>query len=274
MFSTIALAAGLFLLPAGQAPQPATAKLSRAEQEEFLRTAKMVARRPIGKGVTQSARVTLERNGFRHDGHFQTVEITKKEFPRREGVELNFKDSFQFNVAAYELARIIGIDDMLPPTIQRRLSGTTGALTWWVDDVVMDEEVRLKKKLQPPEPTRWNHEIQIVRVFDQLIGNTDRNLGNLLITKDWEIWMIDHTRAFRPSKALLRPGNVTGCDRSMLARMRELNSDVLKERLGRALTRTEIAGLLARRDEIVKILDAAVKQNGEEAVLFDRPKRD
>jgi hypothetical protein len=138
----------------------------------------------------------------------------------------------------------------------------------------MDEEGRIKKKLLPPDPPRWNREMQIVRVFDQLIGNIDRNLGNLLITKDWEIWMIDHTRAFRRSKTLLHPENVTGCDRSMLARMRELNGDVLKERLGRWLTHAEIAGLLARRDEIVKIFDAAVKQNGDEAVVFDRPKRD
>jgi hypothetical protein len=33
-----------------------------------------------------------------------------------------------------------------------------------------------------------------MRAFDQLIYNTDRNLGNLLIDGDWRIWMIDHTR--------------------------------------------------------------------------------
>ena len=39
--------------------------------------------------------------------------------------------------------------------------------------------------------------MSLVRVFDQLIGNIDRNVGNLLITSDWRIWAIDHTRAFR-----------------------------------------------------------------------------
>ena len=39
--------------------------------------------------------------------------------------------------------------------------------------------------------------MQIVRLFDQLIYNIDRNLGNLMITNDWTIWAIDHTRAFR-----------------------------------------------------------------------------
>ena len=36
-----------------------------------------------------------------------------------------------------------------------------------------------------------------VRMFDQLIYNVDRNLGNLVIDKNWTIWMIDHSRAFR-----------------------------------------------------------------------------
>jgi hypothetical protein len=86
--------------------------------------------------------------------------------------------------------------------------------------------------------------------------------------------MIDHTRSFRRRTTLTHPENLTGCDRSLLARMRELNRDSLKERLGRWVHDQEIAGLLARRDKIVAILDDAVKQNGENAVLFDRPKRD
>ena len=39
--------------------------------------------------------------------------------------------------------------------------------------------------------------MQMLRLFDQLIANIDRNLGNLLIGNDWTIWAIDHTRAFR-----------------------------------------------------------------------------
>ena len=39
--------------------------------------------------------------------------------------------------------------------------------------------------------------MQLVRLFDQLIYNIDRNIGNLMITNDWRIWAIDHTRAFR-----------------------------------------------------------------------------
>ena len=62
---------------------------------------------------------------------------------------------------------------------------------------MMDEGDRLKKKIGPPDLQRWNASMQMVRLFDQLIANTDRNLGNLIITNDWSIWAIDHTRAFR-----------------------------------------------------------------------------
>ena len=65
---------------------------------------------------------------------------------------------------------------------------------------MMDEGKRLKDKLQPPDTDLWNEQMQMVRVFDQLIYNVDRNMGNLLIGKTWRVWAIDHTRAFRYSK--------------------------------------------------------------------------
>ena len=48
-------------------------------------------------------------------------------------------------------------------------------------------------------------QIQIMRVFDELIQNRDRNQGNILWTNDWTMWLIDHTRAFRLGKELLKP---------------------------------------------------------------------
>jgi hypothetical protein len=274
VFSRALTAVSLFAWSLGAAQDAAPTRLTRAQQEEFLRTARMVAHRPVGKGVTNSVRTTLEKDGLRHDAHFQTINVTEKEFTIPKRAELNFKDSYKFNVAAYELAKLLGIDDMIPPSIQRSLAGNTGALTWWVDDVLADEEVRRKKDLKPPNYSHWNHEMQVTRVFDQLIANTDRNMGNLLIDTHWRVWMIDHTRAFVTDRTLLNPATLTHCDRALLARMRELKRDVLKEKLGRWVTGMEIDGLLERRDKIVARFDLAVKEQGENAVLFDRPQRD
>ena len=273
MFSRALTVVSLLVCSLWAAQDAAPPRLTRAQQEEFLRTGKMVAHQRIGKGVTHSLRATLEKDGFRHDAHFQTIDIVQRTFTTKKRAELNFKDSFKFNIAAYELAKLLGIDDMIPPSVQRGLDGNTGACSWWVDNVLMDEEARLKKKIDPPNALGWNHEVQVTRVFDQLISNTDRNLGNLLIDKSWRVWMFDHTRACRPDHDLLEPGNLTHCDRALLARMRELKHDVLKEKIGRWVTGMEIDGLLVRRDKIVALFDKAVKDEGEPAILFDRPRR-
>lgn len=250
------------------------APLARDQQEEFLRKAKAGDSFRLSKGVTNSIRRRMEKDGLRHDAHFQTINIQKARFDSSSTAELNFRDSFLYNIAAYELAKLLGIGDMVPVCVQRSLGGTSGALSWWVDDVIMDETKRLASKTQPPNPDAWNREMDVVRVFDQLIANTDRNLGNILIDKNWRIWMIDHTRAFRTRTTLLKPQNLARCDRALLANMRELSSTVLKSQLGPWLTSMERNGLLARRDEIVGRFEELVKQQGEAAVFFDRPGRD
>jgi hypothetical protein len=112
----------------------------------------------------------------------------------------------------------------------------------------------------------------VVRVFDQLIFNTDRNLQNLLISKDWQLWMIDHTRAFRLYTDLREKKNLEKCDRQLLERLRGLNVETLKP-LVPYLNSQEIKGLLGRRDKIVSFFESEMKSKGESAVLYDRPPR-
>jgi hypothetical protein len=133
----------------------------------------------------------------------------------------------------------------------------------------MTELDRMKKKTQSPDLPGWNQQMYVCRVFDQLIYNTDRNLGNLVITKDWKIWLIDHTRAFRRMKDLQTPQNLVQCDRKLLAKMRELSNEVLHQKLGRYLNTAEIDAILSRRDKIVKVFDDKIAQAGEAKVLFD-----
>ncbi len=250
--------------------------LTLSDQEDFLRTANIIeAPRDINKGVTNSRYAALEKAGIKHRVHIQTIDEAKAQFQSRRGTEMNFKDSYKFNIAAYELAKLLGIADMVPPSVERRQAGNTASFTWWVDDVIMDETQRIRDHVQPPDLDRWNRQMHIVRVFDQLIYNTDRNVGNLLIDKNWNIWMIDHTRAFRMMKDLPSARNLAQCDRQMLARLRALDRATVQDTIGapRLLTRMEIDGLLARRDKIVKYFDEQVKIKGERAVLYDRPAR-
>ena len=242
-------------------------KLSQAEMEEFLLKAKVVGRKELSMGVTNSQQAVLDDGKFRHNAHIQTVDISKTSFQTSQGTEMNFRDSYKFNMAGYELDKLLGLN-MVPVSVERRV-GSMAAVTWWVDDTLMTELERKKKKIEPPDQRSWNQQMFVCRVFDQLIYNTDRNLGNLVITKDWKIWMIDHTRAFRTMKDLRSPQDLVQCDRRLLAKLRELNRETLKQKLGRYLTSTEIEGLLARRDKIVKFLDDQIVQKGEANVLFD-----
>jgi hypothetical protein len=262
------LAVGFLQLVAQARPAVAAdTQLTRAQKEEFLLKAKVVKAQGAAKGITDTQRATLTDGTLTHDASIQTIDDFQQKADLPSGTEFNFKDSWKFNLAAYKLDRLLGLN-MIPATVERRYNGRSGSFTWWVDDVIMDEGERAKKKAEAPDTTKWNDQMYIVRVFDQLIFNTDRNLGNLLIDKNWQAWMIDHSRTFRILPNLREPKNLERCDRDLLERLKQLNTETLTKELGKYLTGSEIKGLLARRDKIVK----AFADKGPSA-LYDSPRR-
>ena len=132
----------------------------------------------------------------------------------------------------------------------------------------MDERARLKAQERGPDPERTAMQTYVMRVFDELIANRDRNMGNLLWTKDWKMWMIDHTRAFRLGTELQRPAALVRVDRSLFENMRRLTSDAVTKAVGNSLSTFEIQAVLARRDAIVKLFEAKIAQRGEGAVIY------
>ena len=238
--------------------------LTPEEQETFLKTAKIVDTRAVGKGVTGTQRATLSDGTITHDASVQTIDISMNEFRGNRGTELNFKDSWRYNVAAYRLNQILQLG-RIPVSVERMHRGKSGSFTWWVDDVLMDEGERIKTKAPTPDPSAWNEQMWHVRLFDQLIQNVDRNLGNLLIDKSWAIWMIDHSRAFRLSNKLTSPKNLTRIERGALERLRALHAEALSAAVGDYLTSFEKRALLQRRDEIV-----ALFEKGGPSMIYDR----
>ena len=246
--------------------------LTAEQKEEFLLNAKVVSSKGIGVGINNTRRATLSDGKLTHDAHVQTVDIRKQEFKTLNGMELNFRDSYKYNIAAYRLDRLLGLN-MLPVSVERKVGGDTASMTWWVDDVMMMERDRYKKKIQVP-PQRnvaWNDQMYQVRVFNQLVFNNDPNLGNLLITKDWTIRLVDYSRAFRTQKSLRNPEDLVRCDRRIYDALHELNASVLNRELSGYLSKSEIRGILARRDKILEIFDAKIAANGEASVICDKP---
>jgi hypothetical protein len=185
---------------------------------------------------------------------------------------VDFRDSYRYNIAAYRLSLLLGLDNV-PMSVEREIDGKPAAVTWWIDDVAMEEGDRLERKVNKygPNTLRTVSQLQVMRVFDELIQNRDRNRGNVVWTTDWKMWMIDHTRAFRLSKDLLKPEEFERCERTMFQKMSELTAAQLTEVMGRVLTRREIDAILARRDRIVQVFKEKIARSREEAVLFTMP---
>jgi hypothetical protein len=245
--------------------------LSREQQAAFLGTARIVASVPIGKGVTKPFRLTLTDGTVTHDAAFQSVDEKRQQSRTGRGrtLELNFTDSWKYNIAAPRVAELLGIGDMIPVSVERVWNGKRGAITWWVDDVLMDEQERRQKNATSPDVDGWNQQQQRMRVFAELVHDTDRNQGNILITKDWRVVMIDFTRAFRPWKKTPNPLTILRrCDRNLLAAMRGLTKPALEDAVGDYLSSFEVDGLLGRRDIIVKHFEALIAQLGEASVLY------
>ncbi len=245
----------------------ASTSLTRAQKEDFLLHAQIVKTEHSKKGVTDTIRATLSDGKITHDSSIQRIDDTKRNYETPTGTELIFRDSYKYNIAAYRLDKLLGTN-MIPPYVERSYEGTKGSFSWWVNDVQMDEETRQKKKSQSPDATSWNRQMHVVNVFNQLIYNTDLNMTNLLIDKDWNIWMIDFSRSFRSNSNILDSKVLMQCDRDLLAKMKQLDAATLKKELGGYVEPMGITGLLARRDKIVKLFE-----DKGAASMFDMPRR-
>jgi hypothetical protein len=237
------------------------------EIEQFLLRAKITGMKEIPEGITLPKKATLELDGKTHFAVWKTIDegpVSRKEL--ESGIELQFQDSWRTEVAAYELDKLIGLG-MVPATVERSYNGKHGSLQYWVDSG-MTEQTRLQKKLSPPNRIEWENQVSKIRLFDNLIFNTDRHLDNLLITDDWTIRLIDHSRTFRPFSELKNPKSMTTFSRALLAKLETLNEPLLKEHLGKYLSPYQLQGLLARRDAILALSRQLAAQKGPGTVLY------
>ncbi len=255
-------------LPAQEEP-----KLSEEQMKEFLLKAKVIKFKNTAKGITSPFQLTLTDGTITHDAAFQKVNEYKavQEFPDGHR-EMNFRDSYKYDIAAYELAKMLGLGDMMPVTVERKWRGDTGAISWWLP-VKMDEATRLKKNITPPDVDGWNKQMYKKRIFAELAYDTDPNLTNVLIGADWQMWFIDFTRAFRTFKELRDARNVneSKCERHLLENLRKLDRNELALKTKGYLSKDEVDAVMARRDKIVKIYDDLIAKKGESEVLYDDP---
>lgn len=266
LFLGVAVIAGV-LLPV-LAARADDAPLTKDQIKDFLQTAKVINSKGAKKGITNTTRLTLSNGTITHDASFQSVDEHKDQMEFATGAkELRFVDSYKYNIAAYRLAELLGIDYMLPVYVERKVNGQIGSLSWWLP-VKMDDSERMHKKIDPPDPEQWNNQMYRIRVFDQLIYDTDPNLTNILIGEDWTLWRIDFSRAFRTYSNLTSTKDLVKCDRQLFERLKALKGDELAVQTKGYLTKDEVKAVIQRRDKIVAHFQSEIAARGESEVLY------
>ena len=242
--------------------------LTKEQMKQFLLNAKIVKSKDAKKGVTHTYRLTLSDGTLTHDASFQPIDEHKREMKLANGTtELNFVDSYKYNIAASELAEMLDMGDIIPVYVERKWEGNSGSLSWWLP-VKMDEAERYKQKIPAPDPDAWNSQMFKIRVFDQLVSDADPNLTNVLIGENWQIWRIDFSRSFRLNKEPKSPKDLVRCDRQLLEKLKALDGNTLAEKTKHYLTKDEVKAVMARRDKIVAQFQTMIAEKGEKEILY------
>jgi hypothetical protein len=242
----------------------------RASIERALATAKVVGREAIGRGVTAPVRLVLEHGGRRFHAAWRTVDSIERK--RIDGAGfgrvVKYRDAAIFEAAAYALSERLGIG-RVPPAVVRRIDGVDGTVQIWVEGAVAEVDLLRAGSLAPPSVARWNQHKQVMFLFDNLIGNRDRNQGNILVDRQWNLWLIDHTRAFSASSGLHYRDELTRCERRLWDTLRSLSNDALRTPLEAFLTRREVEGVIERRRLLIEHIERLIDTRGSASVLFD-----
>jgi hypothetical protein len=250
------------------APAPQTAQVFQGtELEQFLARARLGRIRELATGVTAPQRATLERDGVTRDALFKTIDVFRPGLSQVGQItEVDFQDSWQTEIPAYTLDRILGLG-MVPATVERTINGRAGSLQLWVESMT-SEDGRRKQALRPPDQEAYDRLVLKMYLFDNLIANVDRHLNNILVTKDFELRLIDHSRAFRPTLELREPAQLTRFSRTLLDAIAKLELKDLQKRLRPYLVDRQIAALLKRRDAILALAKTRIAEHGEAAVIY------
>lgn len=269
----------LFLILAGQAyAQFLPDEIAQFPKwEEFLKTADIVGQRQMSgeEAVTNPWVLTLKQGDFTHRALWKNA----------QGRMHGYLESWETEIAAYRLDRFLGLN-MIAPTIERRFQEERGSLQYWVDDTITYEEylqAKAKGKMKMPsyKVFPFDRAVYLMRAFDNLIANEDRHANNFLLTKDWRIILIDHSRTFRTSKKFTDeliyteknpegPKLMKELPRAFVEKLKGLTFAAIRGAVGEYLTDDQINAMLKRRDLMLKEIDRLVKLNGEANTLYEK----
>jgi len=243
----------------------------RTRWEEFLDKAELVGKTQLSgsEAVTSPWVLTLKLGEITHRALWKNA----------EGRMGGFWEGWNYEIAAYRMDKLFGLG-MVPPTIERRVDGDRGSCQYWVDDCISLKDKDEKRLRTPPiKVFGWNRATYLQRFFDNLIANEDRHKNQILITPDWRMILIDHSRSFRTSgkftKSLLYsakspegPMLMSELPRTVVEKLKTLDFAAVRAAVGDYLTDDEVRAVIVRKGLILAEIDQLIAVNGEAKVLY------
>lgn len=220
-----------------------------AEIEEMLRTVRVNKLEDLPVGVLESQCAYVEEGLPFSRMCWKTIKRKKK---------AGFWEDYKAEIAAYELDKFLGLG-MVPPTVERRIRGTKGSAMLWLENV---EGWDMQNPARGPDTRAWAREMVREKMFDRLIGNIDRNQGNLFYDHDWCLLLIDHSRAFIDVTDPRQFQEFKFVDLQLWAKMKTLDLDTLKPVLGEWVSTGMMRAMLQRRDQMAEQIDEMAQTRG------------
>jgi len=227
-----------------------------AEMETYLKSAVPDHVENTAVGVTKPQHIFLKPGG-------PFTEMAWKVLP--PGMYNGYHESHKAEVAAYEFDKILGMN-MVPPTVLRTLNGKEGAAVMWINGTKSFKELNGVPTPPGRYQAEWNRELVFAKMFDDLIGNPDPNLGNWLKDDEWNIILIDHSRSFVAVKDM--PHELSRIHKGLWEKMTALTEEQLAASpLGQLLDKKELHSIFERRAIMAKTVEKLVKAKGNAAYL-------
>ncbi len=236
--------------------------MSNTELEEFLLTAEIINSAQIKSQTIYSEdsvlqKLSLQKDNKKIDAIFYSSD-SHPGFEKKKSVRAKKSNTNRYHneIAAYQLDKMLSLD-MVPPSVERTIEGKTGAIQYWTGKSYYLRDM-VDNNIGYDGYCSKNSQLILMKIFDRLIFNEGRNLGNLLYNKkDWNLWLLGNSRAFRVTR--LKPykskwENIT-LSPKFRNKLAALNKKTLHNSLKPYLNKKQIDYILKRRDEILKYLE-------------------
>jgi hypothetical protein len=239
--------------PSITSPQAAAASRSariwegrNAEFEAYIRDTPIDHFEEVPIGVTHPKRAYFKSGGL-------VESVAWKILP--PGRPAGYWESYKSEIAAYELDKLLDMN-MVPVAVEKKWNRDTAAAILWL------KPIHAWKEMEPkPKPAKWVRQVSRMKMFDNFICNKDRNAGNLLVDDDWNLYLIDHSRAFVTDKDMAV--KMQTVDREFWERIQALDELNLTTALSQWVDKANIRAMLTRRDRMKVEIDKLVAANGE-----------